>query len=328
MKKIVVLLITVVLGVMLCNNQTKAKENECVIKGNTLVKYSGDASKYTVPANVKKIKKGAFKDADNLKKIVITKNVCNISNEAFYNAKKLESIIVTKKNKKYKSYDGALYKKKGTELIKIPSNKKTVKLLKDTGKCYATAFEGSKLTSIKLGKNCVVQDDDYNGILQLRYLKEIKVHSDNPYYTSLDGVLYTKDMFRLLRYPAAKDAVNIYEVPDGVCAIAKGAFVSADINEIVMPESMIKIGEHIVYSSKVNNIIFKGNGKCLDYDIWAGFFWGYGNTITFMDDNVILPAYYILSGWLGGNDFTICARTNSAGHKYAMDNNIKYIELK
>ncbi len=328
MKKIVILLIAVVFGVMLCNNQTKAKETECVIKGNTLVKYSGDASKYTVPTNIKKIKKGAFKDADNLKKIVITKNVCDISEEAFGNTNKLESIIVTKENKKYKSYDGALYKKKGTELIKIPSNKKTVRLLKDTGKCCSTAFEDSKLTSIELGKKCDIEIDDY-GTLPLRYLEEIKVHIDNPYYTSLDGVLYTKDMFRLLRYPAAKDAVNTYEIPDGVSVIDSGAFVSADINEIVIPKSIIAIRKNTFYGSKISNIIFKDNGQNLDsYSIWEGFFPGYCNTITFMDDSVILPDLWKI-GWLGGNiDFTICARINSRAYKYATGYNINYLELK
>lgn len=54
-------------------------------------------------------------------------------------------------------------------------------------------------------------------------LEEIAVAPDNPYFKSVDGVLFTADMKTLLYYPVAKQGVH-YDVPEGVLTIGKRAF--------------------------------------------------------------------------------------------------------
>ncbi|MGN1130538.1 MAG: leucine-rich repeat domain-containing protein, partial [Ruminococcus sp.] len=53
-------------------------------------------------------------------------------------------------------------------------------------------------------------------------LKSFKVHKDNKYYSSIDGVLYDKNVTKLLSYPNKKEGTLI--VPKTVKSIEKHAF--------------------------------------------------------------------------------------------------------
>ncbi len=66
------------------------------------------------------------------------------------------------------------------------------------------------------GLNSIYSDD-------LDQLEEIVVAPDNPYFKSVDGVLFTADMKTLLYYPAAKQGFH-YDVPEGILTIGERAF--------------------------------------------------------------------------------------------------------
>ncbi len=55
------------------------------------------------------------------------------------------------------------------------------------------------------------------------YLSEITVDPNNSYFTAQDGVLFSKDMTRLIYYPVYKEAAE-YVIPQGVKIIHEGAF--------------------------------------------------------------------------------------------------------
>ncbi len=71
-------------------------------------------------------------------------------------------------------------------------------------------------------------------------LKEISVAKGNGKYCTVDGVLFTKDMKTLVKYPAAK-AVHEYVIPDGITSIFSQAFRRCQAKAIVIPESVTKI---------------------------------------------------------------------------------------
>ena len=64
-----------------------------------------------------------------------------------------------------------------------------------------------------------VADDAFGG---LPNLCSIEVDPANPYFTSLDGVLFSKDGKTLIRYPRAKS--GDYAIPNGVTGIASNSF--------------------------------------------------------------------------------------------------------
>ncbi|MBQ6900102.1 MAG: leucine-rich repeat domain-containing protein [Firmicutes bacterium] len=71
-------------------------------------------------------------------------------------------------------------------------------------------------------------------------LEEINVAENNGTFTSSEGVLFSKDMKTLVRYPGYKN-IECYEVPDGVETIAEGAFQAAFVRNLILPESVKNI---------------------------------------------------------------------------------------
>ena len=72
-------------------------------------------------------------------------------------------------------------------------------------------------------------------------LESITVSSGNSTYSSLDGVLFSKDQTELLVYPIHKGTT--YTIPDGVTSIGYGAFInSTELESVVIPDSVTKIG--------------------------------------------------------------------------------------
>lgn len=78
-------------------------------------------------------------------------------------------------------------------------------------------------------------EGDRNPFRDCVSLKEINVDSDNEYYKSIEGVLYTKDGKVLLSYPADKKE-NIYILPKEVEEIYVEAFSSNDNLEAIYVE--------------------------------------------------------------------------------------------
>lgn len=78
------------------------------------------------------------------------------------------------------------------------------------------AFMNSGIQFAYIGKN--VSDIGYQVFDWCASLQQIVVDSDNPYYTSMDGVLYNKDVTTLLQYPAAKPDSS-FTVPESVIEI-------------------------------------------------------------------------------------------------------------
>lgn len=80
-------------------------------------------------------------------------------------------------------------------------------------------------------------------------LKDISVHENNTAYTSIDGVLFNKDVTELICYPASKHEWS-YTVPSTVTKIAPYAFYSnVDLRKVILPEGLLSIGSCAFYNS-------------------------------------------------------------------------------
>ena len=117
-----------------------------------------------------------------------------------------------------------------------------------------TIYIGSGLSSI--GKYALDNCD---------VLRAIYVAEDNPYFTSMDGVLYTEDMTTLILYPNRR-VCDRYVVPEGVTTIEVKAFWCAQISSIVLPSSLVTIGGGAFYTPLryygdpyLKNVYYAGN---------------------------------------------------------------------
>lgn len=79
-------------------------------------------------------------------------------------------------------------------------------------------------------------------INHLRYLElqSINVDAENEYYSSIDGVLFTKDKKSLICYPIGKTG-DQYIVPDSTIDICDLAFSNSLLRTIELPNSVLKI---------------------------------------------------------------------------------------
>ncbi len=69
-------------------------------------------------------------------------------------------------------------------------------------------------------------------------IKEFQITEKNTHFITVDGVIYTKDMKTLVRYPNAKPDTK-FVVPDGVETIGEDALMyCSNIKELVLPESL------------------------------------------------------------------------------------------
>lgn len=84
--------------------------------------------------------------------------------------------------------------------------------------------------------------DRLNSLKNLEQLREFLVDDQNPYYTSVEGILYNKDMTALLSCPMNVDLSKL-EIPDSVEYIRYDAFYGCHtLREVIIPESVERIG--------------------------------------------------------------------------------------
>ena len=87
------------------------------------------------------------------------------------------------------------------------------------------------------------------GFEDLENLSSINVVENNPYFSSSDGILYSKDKTKLLYCPRGKE-VSDFTVPEGVKEIGNNAFEHNNdsyrysLTTVVLPEGLEKIGDY------------------------------------------------------------------------------------
>ena len=151
---------------------------------------------------------------------------------------------------------GAMYDYQSTNAPWYHTYTNTVIIDEGATSVGAFAFNGLSLYSISLPST--MAQFDYTPILGSLFM-EINVAPANPYFCSVDGVLFNKDMTKLILYPSLKQS-RVYEVPDGVTDIAIGAFVGCQQTDaVILPESVDTLETYaFAYAYLVNTIIFKG----------------------------------------------------------------------
>lgn len=79
---------------------------------------------------------------------------------------------------------------------------------------------------------------DYHNLNQEYGIKEFIIDPDNSYFTSKDGVWYSKDMKTLIKYPY-KNERKVFEIPEGVETIAEDAFHRCEeLRKVVFPSTV------------------------------------------------------------------------------------------
>ncbi|MBQ6117919.1 MAG: leucine-rich repeat domain-containing protein, partial [Clostridia bacterium] len=168
--------------------------------------YCTQLERATLAEGITDIGSSMFAYCDNLREVVIPTSVKSIGEGAFSNCKNLPKVTVDKIN--------------------------------SIGRAAFSYCDG--LTDVKISEQTESIGDA--PFYCAKNLQSIDVAAENKNYTSVDGVLFNKELTRLIAYPAGKKDSS-YKIPDGVTEIVYGAFAScANLTEIEIPDSVHTIG--------------------------------------------------------------------------------------
>lgn len=159
----------------------------------------------TIPGTVKKLPNSLFKEAVCLTHITLPEGLETLELYVFRDCTALSDVRLP--NSLTTISEGAFYNCTALERITISSG--------------VTYFSGTSF------RGCT-------------NLKEVTVDEKNPSYTSVDGVVYSKDMTTLVYYPPAKPFTGI---PDSVTKIGAGAFLGHQtLSDITLSDKTVSIG--------------------------------------------------------------------------------------
>ena len=177
----------------------------------------------------------SFAKCNNLREINIPESVSDIKSIPVVQCPSVEKINVSEKNNYYRSVDGVLFSKDMSLLIYYPSNKagdsyKVPDEVKEFSPCADNgAFNyNQNLKSVTLNANINLSSWNFprSSFAYASKLEAIYVDSKNPYLTSDNGILYSKDKTILVSYPTNCSQTR-YIMPDNVSAMSENAFYGA-----------------------------------------------------------------------------------------------------
>ena len=233
-----------------------------------------------VPGSVTAIKNGTFRECNNLKKVILNEGITGIEQYAFYDCELLEEIsipgtVTTVGN-------SAFYRCKNLKNIEIPegvtkiedsafvfcSSLEQIKLPQSLMSIGSGAFDNcTSLISVELPDNAIISSNTFRGC---KNLSKIVLSDTNNNYIVKYGILYNKNITRILCYPAGiKDteffvpdtvktigdfafygtkALESINIPDSVTNIGTDAFGECSgLKEVVIPDSVTSMGEAVFY---------------------------------------------------------------------------------
>ncbi|WP_296080183.1 leucine-rich repeat protein [uncultured Eubacterium sp.] len=153
-----------------------SKTGEVIIKGNGEISdYStspflylnGDIKSVLIESGILKIGARLFRNCTSLEKISISDTVTQIDNTAFDGCKGIKEFSVDIENEVYSSFDGILYSKDLSKLIKYPSAKNDERFatLKNTTTICKNSFKGSvNLKTVVLSSETVNIEENFENL--------------------------------------------------------------------------------------------------------------------------------------------------------------------
>ncbi len=196
----------------------------------------------TVGNGVTTINYGAFSYCSRLTRINIGRNAIDISPYAFMSCSDLTEVNVDAANPAYRSDNGVLYNKSMTYLIYYPGGKPGAYTVPEgVTALYGSAFDFcDTITAITLPST--LKGIPEQSFTNCERFAAIHIAENNPYMTSMDGIVYSKDKKTLQFCPSGKTGAAV--IPEGVTAIRGSAFHHCEkLTSITIPDTVTSIGD-------------------------------------------------------------------------------------
>lgn len=252
--------------------------------------YTSSILNVVMEEGVTSIGARAFNGCWKLVCVAIPASVNQIGSSSFNWCNALQDILVAGENPAFKSVDGVLFSKNGTELLVYPRGRTGSYAVPDgTETICWNAFEDARGLSTALLPSSLRQIEAYaftgctglteltlpegllsigggafreTGLREITFpaslrtcclndtgdamflnspMENIYVSPDNPYFCSVDGVVFSKDKTELVMFPTGRS--GSYTVPEHVTGLGEKSFDGAKLNELLLPPGLTEIGK-------------------------------------------------------------------------------------
>lgn len=220
----------------------------------------------------------AFADCPKLKSVILPDSITKMGEGAFWFCSSLESVNIPSGLEEIPdcTFGGSgitqieildSVKKIGMYAFASCENLASIVIPDSVTEIGMCAFlESTKINGFNISKN--VEKIDEAAFAATVSSEYINVDPENKNYSSVDGVLFNKEMTELINYPAKK-AGDEYIVPDTVTRVDTFSFVGCDnLRSITFPESVVLIDCEAVDECALLNDVYILNRECeiADYD--------------------------------------------------------------
>ena len=215
-------------------NKIAENPNKMIVINNLIIDASAASGDVVIPDGVTYIPYAAFSSNRNITSVYIPASVSSIENIAFSGCENLTTITFAENSQLKKITKRAFAGCFTLTSFEIPES---VEYIGEGAFEYCYGF-----TNITIPAN--VKTIDFGIFRDCDNLTEINVSSANENYTSINGVLFTKNMKTLMHYPSAKTGEN-YKIPNNVQIIEQYAFYNNSfLNEITMSSNVKEIRDY------------------------------------------------------------------------------------
>ena len=180
-----------------------------------------------------------FSGCSSLKTIELPSSLISYDPFAFESCNNLVAINISEDNPYYSSFDGVLYDKAQTNMKVIPQGLTEITIPPSVGTIYPI-YDSPNLQSIHVSEN-------------------------NPYFSSIDGVVYNKDQTQLIRRMPKNQPIDRYAIPSSVTTIASSAFRDCTgLTSIEIPTSVTCIDGAFYGCTGLTSIEIPTSVTCID----------------------------------------------------------------
>ena len=282
-RKLLTLMISILLvcGICFAAYAEDTTDSDFIIKGKTLVKYTGMGGEVTVPDGIEVLGNEAFQSS-NVTKVNLPETVKEIHSHCFFCCSSLKEITLpaslegledkvqafgcnyaleafsVAEGGHYITVDGVLFTADGKTLVYYPDGKRDAEysIPEGTERLAETSFDVPGLEILNIPSTMKSVGGDYVAFTGLRNLREINVSPDNKTFRSVDGVLYTSDT--LLCYPNDKAGKELKagDFPAGLKRIAHNSFWGNHyLEKIELPEGLEYLGGKVFLGARELKIV-------------------------------------------------------------------------
>lgn len=191
------------------------------IDQTVLLQYpGGKPGSFVIPDTVVTVETSAFSGSTRLEEVAVPSGVSELG--GFYQCASLNAIQVDASNASYTSFQGVLFNKDVSELLAFPGAKHGAFVVPES----VHTIKGGAFASCKMLEQVAIPGsvrtiEDY-AFRDCAKLTAIEVSDDNRNYSSIDGVLFSKDLEELIQCPGGHEGT--YIVPEFVQVVRQGAF--------------------------------------------------------------------------------------------------------